>query len=313
LFDERPPFDRERLAERLRALAGERILIGASSWKYPGWMGQIYTRDRYLARGSFSEKHFEAECLAEYARTFPIVCGDFSFYQFPKEKYWNRLFGSAPETLQFAFKVPEQITAKVFPEHPRYGAQGGTVNRSFLDSALLDESFLKPLAPYRRQVAALIIEFGTFSKSSYSHVREFTADLDRFLGALPREFRYSVEIRNPEFLGPDYFDCLARHGVAHVFNAWARMPELGEQIRLPDAYTAGFTVCRALLRRGRAYADAVKLFSPYEDIQEPNPEGRKAIRDLIDWAKDNRRAAFIFVNNRFEGNAPRTIEAIVEQ
>jgi uncharacterized protein YecE (DUF72 family) len=312
LFDQRPPLDRERLAERLRALAARRILVGASSWKYEGWIGQIYSRDRYLARGNFSRKHFEAECLREYALTFPVVCGDFTFYQFPSDQYWRRLFGSAPETLQFAFKVPEQITAKVFPLHPRYGAQGGTVNRCFLDTTLLDESFLKPLAPYRERVATLILEFGTFSQRSYGHVREFTSDLDRFLSALPRHFRYAVEIRNSEFLDPDYFQCLARHGAAHVFNAWTRMPELPEQIRLTDAFTTGFTVCRALLRRGRAYEDAVKLFSPYEDIQDPNPAGRQAIRDLIEWAKSNRQAAFIFVNNRFEGNAPRTIDAIVE-
>jgi uncharacterized protein YecE (DUF72 family) len=311
LFDQRPPFDRKRLDERLRALAGKGILIGTSSWKYAGWLGQIYSREPYLARGVFSKKRFEAECLAEYARTFPVVCGDFTFYQFPSEAHWRKLFASAPETLGFAFKAPEQITAKVFPQHPRYGAQGGTANRSFLDAELLVESFLKPLEPYRGRVRTLIFEFGALAQSSYANVREFAADLDRFLGSLPRSFRYSVEIRNPEFLAPDYFACLARHGVAHVFNAWTRMPELGTQLAMPDAFTTDFTVCRALLRRGRAYADAVKLFSPYEELQDPNPEGRQAIRDLIEWAQANRRAAFIYVNNRFEGNAPRTVEAIV--
>ena len=31
----------------------------------------------------FRRKRFEAECLREYAETFPTVCGDFAFYQFP--------------------------------------------------------------------------------------------------------------------------------------------------------------------------------------------------------------------------------------
>ena len=312
LFDERPPFGRERLAEVLRRLAGERIFIGTSSWKYPGWIGQVYTREPYLSRGAFSEKLFQAQCLREYARTFPIVCGDFSFYQFPSEQYWDRLFGSAPETLQYAFKAPEQITAKIFPSHPRYGAQGGAANPSFLDAALLEDAFLRPLQPYGDRVALVIFEFGAFSRQAYPHAREFLAGLDRFLAALPQRFRYSVEIRNPEFLGPDYFRCLAAHGVAHVFNAWTRMPELQAQIRLAGAFTADYTVCRALLSRGRGYEDAVKLFSPYEEIRDPNPEGRQAIRDLIEWARTNHAAAFIFVNNRFEGNAPRTIEAVVE-
>ncbi|HVX65349.1 MAG TPA: DUF72 domain-containing protein [Bryobacteraceae bacterium] len=311
LFDERPPFDRERLEQRLRELAASNVLIGTSSWKYPGWLGQIYSPERYMARGAFSQKRFEAECLAEYARTFPVVCGDFTFYQFPTETHWRKLFGSAPETLGFAFKAPEEITARVFPLHPRYGARGGTVNRSFLDTELLVESFLKPLEPYRDRVGTLIFEFGAFAQSSYASVRDFAADLDRFLVSLPRGYRYAVEIRNPEFLAPDYFACLARHNAAHVFNAWTRMPELGAQIAIPDAFTADFTVCRALLRRGRAYADAVKLFSPYEELQDPNPASRDAIRELIEWAQANRRAAFIYVNNRFEGNAPRTVEALV--
>jgi uncharacterized protein YecE (DUF72 family) len=312
LFDERPPFDRERLARALAELAAQHVFVGTSSWKYEGWLGQIYSRERYLARGAFSRRRFESECLAEYALTFPVVCGDFSFYQFPSPPYWRRLFGSAPATLQFAFKVPEEVTVKVFPAHARYGPRAGLANPSYLDPVLLKEQFLDPLTPYGGQVAVLILEFGTFSRQSYSDAQEFLAELDRFLAALPAGFRYSVEIRNAEFLGPDYFACLAAHGVAHVFNAWTRAPELDPQIHIPGAHTADFTVCRALLRRGRSYEDAVKLFSPYEEIKDPNPEGRQAIRELIEWARERNRAAFIFVNNRFEGNAPRTIEAIVE-
>jgi len=312
LFDERPPFDRTRLAEALRRLAAQKVLIGTSSWRYEGWMRQIYTRERYLARGRFSARRFEQECLREYAETFPIVCGDFSFYQFPSETFWRKLFLSAPETLQYAFKVPEQVSVKSFPRLPRYGAQGGLVNAGFLDNALFEEAFLAPLEPWRERVAALILEFGAFPRGAYANVREFVRDLDRFLAAAPRQFRYSVEIRNPEFLAPDYFHCLRAHNAAHVFNAWTRMPPLEEQLRMPGAFTADFIVCRALLSGGRSYEEAVKLFSPYEEIRKPNPSGRQAIRDLIEQARANRQAAFVFVNNRFEGSAPGTIEAIVD-
>ena len=64
------PF-RTRLAESLATLARDRIYIGGSSWKYEGWLDQIYTRSNYLSRGRFSKKIFEAECLREYTRTFP--------------------------------------------------------------------------------------------------------------------------------------------------------------------------------------------------------------------------------------------------
>jgi hypothetical protein len=121
-----------------------------------------------------------------------------------------------------------------------------------------------------------------------------------------------VEIRNPEFLTPEYLGCLHSHGVAHVFNGWWRMPELGSQIALPGAFTADFTVARALLRAGRSYEQAVERFAPYRHVQDVNQGGRDALRVLVERTRRERRSAFVFVNNRFEGNAPGTIAALVE-
>ena len=318
LFEEPPGFDRQRLRARLATLAGENVFIGTSSWKYEGWLDQIYSRQRYMTRGRFSQKRvfskkiFNDECLSEYAETFPIVCGDFSFYQFPSESYWSKLFGSAPSILQFAFKAPEEVTVKQFPRHPRYGPRAGDDNPLFLDAALFQSAFLDLLGPYRTRVATLIFEFGSFARQCYPEVGAFLQELDPFLAALPAGFRYAVEIRNPEFLSPEYFACLRSHHVAHVFNAWTRMPEIGVQMHLQDTYTAAFTVARALLRRGRAYEEAVAKFTPYGRVQDPNPETRQALRLLIAHARQRHEPSYIFVNNRLEGNAPETIEAIAE-
>jgi uncharacterized protein YecE (DUF72 family) len=312
LFQEPGGFDRDALAARLRDLAEQRIYIGGSSWKYPGWLGQIYSHDRYLTRGKFSKKVFEAECLKEYAETFPAVCGDFAFYQFPTVEFWSKLFRQTPPHFRFAFKVPEQVTCKVFPAHARYGPQAGQENEAFLDAHILTEMFLRPLLPYRDQTGVLIFEFGTFGKRSFEEVGAFVERLDPFLKALPKEFRYGVEIRNPEFLEHDYFACLRSHGVAHVYNAWSRMPELGRQLAIPESVTADFQVCRALLRRGRMYEDAVKAFAPYTEVQDPNPEARESMRVLIGRARENKEFLFLFVNNRLEGNAPSTILSVVD-
>jgi uncharacterized protein YecE (DUF72 family) len=312
LFEEPQPELAGRLAPRLRQLAAQGIFIGASSWKYEGWLGQIYSRERYMVRGRFSQRKFETECLEEYARTFPIVCGDFSFYQFPSDAFWSRLFSSAPPELRFAFKVPEDITVKRFPKHDRYGARAGMANEAFLNAAFFGDSMLRPLEPYRGRIAAFIFEFGSFAKSSFDGEAPFVEQLDRFLGQLPKQHRYSVEIRNPEFLAADYFACLRSHRVAHVFNAWTRMPELGVQMSLADAFTADFTLVRALLRRGRSYEEAVRSFQPYLHVQDPNPAARQALRNVIARARTQRETAFIFVNNRLEGNAPETIAAIIE-
>lgn len=312
LFDEPGGFDRDFLACRLAELAQRNIFIGGSSWKYEGWLGQIYTRDRYLARGKFSRRAFEQECLREYALIFPTVCGDFAFYQFPTQDFWAKLFSQVPDRFRFAFKVPEQITCKVFPEHARYGALGNVDNENFLDARLFEEMFVRPLLPYRNKTALLIFEFGSFSRTSFPDAGAFVEKLDPFLAKLPPEFRYAVEVRNPEFLDRTYFTCLREHGVAHVYNAWSKMPELRHQIAIPGSATADFQVCRALLRRGRTYERAVEAFAPYREVQDPNPEARDSMRVLIGRARENKQFLFLFVNNRLEGNSPTTILSLLE-
>ncbi len=304
------PEQAARLAPMLAALAGQGIYFGTSSWKYEGWLGSIYTPERYTTRGKFSRRKFEEECLAEYAETFPAVGGDFSFYQFPAPEYWARLFGASPRSLLFGLKVPEEITVANWPGHARYGARAGKANASFLDHRLFEAAFARPLEPYRDRIATLMFEFGTFSKAVFPNVRVFCEQLDSFLGALPPGFRYAVEIRNREYLGDDYFAVLARHRAAHVFNAWTRMPEIGAQAKLPGSFTGGFVAARALLRCGHTYENAVKRFEPYRETQEINPSTREALIDLAVAARKAREPAFLFVNNRLEGNAPSTIEAV---
>jgi hypothetical protein len=89
------------------------------------------------------------------------------------------------------------------------------------------------------------------------------------------------------------------------------MLSLSEQILIDEAYTAPFTVARALLRPGRSYEQAVKQFSLYRSIQDEYPEGRGAIGDLIGKSLSQKVPAYIHVNNRFEGNAIETISEAV--
>ncbi len=312
LFEEPNTFPREHLSARLRDLASQGILIGGSSWKYEGWLDQVYSRERYLTRGRFSKKLFEQECLREYAEVFPTVCGDFAFYQFPTQEFWSNLFARTPENFRFAFKVPEQVTCKVFPIHARYGAQAGRENEAFLDAHVFREMFVRPLLAHRQKTALMIFEFGAFSRRSFASPAEFLDRLDPFLAQLPPEFRYAIEVRNPDLLEKDYFSCLRAHNVAHVYNAWSKMPELRHQLAIPDSATADFQVCRALLRFGRVYEEAVRDFAPYREVQDPNPEARDSMRILIGRARENKQSLFLFVNNRLEGNAPLTILSLVD-
>jgi uncharacterized protein YecE (DUF72 family) len=308
--DDTPPLS-ARLAPALKSLAQRGVYFGTSSWKYEGWLGSIYTRERYVTRGKFSRKKFEAECLVEYAETFPVVGGDFSFYQFPKPEYWANLFHGLPASFGFGLKVPEEITVKRWPRHARYGARAGRPNEHFLDVAHFDRAFMQVLQPHRGHVAVLMFEFGTFDAADFPSGADFIESLERFLQTLPAGWRYAVEIRNKDYLVPDYFAVLARYNVAHVFNAWTRMPRIADQMTLAHAFTADFAVVRALLSKGRTYERAVKELAPYQEIQEPDLPARAAMRQIVDRAQRVGQRAYLFVNNRLEGNAPATIEAVI--
>src|SRR2546427_801892 len=134
--------------------------------------------------------------------------------------------------------------------------------------------------------------------------------------------------RNPDFLNADLFKdavlgqyarAFRDHAGAFVFEFQAMrgkdQPEparWAEQLELPWTFPAGFTVARGLLRPGRAYADAVKLFEPYDSIRDPQPEVRLDLLRLIAEVMRRHMEALILVNNRLEGNAPGTIRALVE-
>lgn len=310
------PFDRDMMKRTAAELAAKGVFIGASSWKYEGWLGQLYTPERYEYRGKVARTRFERDCLGEYAEVFKTVCIDAAYYAFPSEKYLQGLTSQVPSDFQFGLKVTDEITVRTFPNLDRFGIRAGKRNGNFLNADLFDRAFLKPCESIRPNIGLLMFEFSRFYPSDYPHGREFVAGLDAFLGQLPWGWPYAVEMRNKHWLAPEYFSCLARHGVAHVFNSWDAMPPVSEQMALPGSRThPRLCAARFLLTPGRSYAEAVKSFQPYDRTREVNDEARQAGAALIVEGKryEPRRKTYIYVNNRLEGNALETIAAMVSR
>lgn len=313
LFPDQQLSFKAKLQAAVQNLAASGIYLGASSWKYRGWAGLIYDEQRYHYRGKFAEARFERTCLAEYAEVFKTVCVDAAYYQFPSEKYLAGLAEQVPDDFRFTFKVTDDITLKRFPNLPRFGTRAGQPNQHFLDADLFERAFLRPCGTLLPKVGMLIFEFSKFYSADFEHGRDFIAALDNFLGRISPEWLYGVELRNRHWLVPDYFAMLRRHGVAHVLNSWDAMPPVSEQMAMAGSETSdAFLAARFLLKPGRKYEEAVKEFSPYKAVKEVNPEARAAGRKLIARARQQGKQAFIFVNNRLEGNALETIAAMTE-
>jgi uncharacterized protein YecE (DUF72 family) len=67
------------------------VRIGTASDRYAGWLGQIYTEERYegrighrikvLREYTFTEEVLPVDSVAEYYKHFPILEIDFTFYR----------------------------------------------------------------------------------------------------------------------------------------------------------------------------------------------------------------------------------------
>jgi len=307
LFPDEPEVKRPNpelvaLARRIPA----NVKFGTSTWTYDGWMGDVYHR-RYHGPEP-------ARRLEEYARypLFGTVGIDSAFYDPPSEDVLRAYAAAVPPGFPCVSKVWDRITAKRFSQDVRWGNLTGMQNPDFLNAALFREAVLEPYARvFKDHAGCFVFEFQTMRGKDLPSVGAWVQQLDVFLRELPRGFRYAVELRNPELLEPAHGAVLRRHGVAHVFNSWTEMPPIGAQLALSWTFTADFTVARALLRPGRPYADAVKLFQPYDRIREPLPELRHDLLQLIAQANRRHVEALVLVNNRAEGYAPGTIRAVV--
>lgn len=301
---ELPPPDRlQQLADQLPPL----VRFGTSSWTYPGWAGMVYQRP-YPKSGA------SAAMLAEYAR-FPLfrtVGIDSSFYAPPTPETLQSYARALPAGFPCISKVWDRVTVHTFPQ-ARYRAQGGTLNPDFLNPELFAAEVLAPYVQYfGAHLGPFVFEFQTIGKAAKLGGVAFAELLDRFFSRLPRDVPYAVELRNRDYLVPAYFAVLREHNVAHVFNSWTRMPPIGAQLELPGAFSAPFTIARALLRPGRTYSEAVDAFAPYDRIQDPNPALRRDLVRLIRQAVTLRIPLYLLVNNRAEGSAPITIAAVAE-
>lgn len=197
----------------------------------------------------------------------------------PTANQLRRYLNQIPDDFEMCFKVWEDITIPSYAGHPRYGPRAGQPNPRFLDATLFNELVLTPYraAQFEPHTGPFLFEFQRHGMSA----EEFVGKLDGFFGQLPKDFRYAVEIRNAELLGPLYHDVLAQHGVAHVYNHWFYMSSLAEQHKRLKTFTAPFTVFRLLTPLKMSYEQAKKRAEPYNKIVAELPEMRRDTIDLV--------------------------------
>jgi uncharacterized protein YecE (DUF72 family) len=165
-----------------------------------------------------------------------------------------------------------------------------------LDASYFIEMVLAPFnEAFRDHTGPFILEF----QRSGLEAETFLPKLDQFLSHVPRDYEYAIEVRNPRIIGPDYRAILKAHGAAHVYNHYTSLPSLLEQhAAMEEMFTAPFT--------GRQSLSAIR------QDREALPDMRRETVKLVRRANAANLRAHVLVNNRSEGNAPQTVQALAD-
>lgn len=296
------------LQEGIGKFVPKQVYFGTSSWKYPGWKKLIYQAPYK------SEKSFEEHCLSEYAEVFSAAGIDHTFYAWPNTKTMEKYRDQTSATFKFGLKATEKSTIFKYPNLPRYGKEAGQLNSAYLDANVFLEHFLPGLEPIQDRIGVIMFEFSHFYPGMVESGSAFVKALEKFLTEIRKQtdLPLSVEIRNASWAKPEYFKMLSGCGVGHVFNSWTKMPSIGEQLEACKGISLPLMAARLLLEPGVKYETAVEAYSPYSSLQNPLPRVRKDAAKLVLEAIDRRVPAYVFVNNRLEGCAPKTIEEILK-
>jgi uncharacterized protein YecE (DUF72 family) len=286
--------------EEDRALAQElpsHVRLGTSSWTFPGWSGILYP-------AGTTERELSEHGLALYSKNplFGTVGIDRSYYAPLSVRTYQRYAADLPPGFRCVTKV---WSALVTQNDPRTGR----ANPRFLDHDLFAQAVLEPTARgFLAHQGPIVFELTPTRKPR--DAAAFTDRLGEFLGKLPRDFTYAVELRNRELLTPSYLGLLQSLGVAHVLNFWERMPPIGEQLALPNILTAPTVVCRLMLPPGQRYADRVTDLAPFDRLVDPQPQMRGDVVRLVLECERLGKTVFIIVNNKAEGSSPLTVREL---
>lgn len=161
-------------------MASVALWIGTSGWQYASWRGPVYRPGLPAARW-----------LEAYARLFPTVESNASFYRLPERSTFEAWAARTPPGFVVAIKASRYLT------HVRRLREPGEPVERLVSRA---EGLGAKLGPVLLQLPP-----------------RFTSDagrLDAALGAFPAGWRIAVELRDPTWSTPEVRRVLERRGAA---------------------------------------------------------------------------------------------------
>jgi len=293
--------------ERCRALEARlppTLRMGTSSWSFPGWAGIVYPR-------SVPASVLAREGLREYARRplLRTVGIDRSYYAAVPPEDLQRYSDQVPDDFVCCAKAPVTVTAFTIPAAGRIEP-----NPDFLSAPRFIDDMLEPFERwFAKHSGPFLLQFAPIPVKATLDPSVFAELLDQFLEQLPRWADYAVEIRDRSLMTDAYREVLHRHQVAHVCSYWSAMPSPEEQARFMRVEEGPFTMVRLLLAPGTRYEERRQEMAPFNRIARADDRMRRQVTSLLRTGMANRKRTYLLVNNKAEGSAPLTIEAIARR
>src|SRR6266853_2866628 len=195
------------------------LYIGTSAFTAAGWEGRFYPRGMK-----------PADYLSFYATRFNSVEVDSTFYRTPSKTTVQGWDKKTPEGFLFAAKVPQSVTHE----------------KVLVDCDAEFKQFVDVMDALGEKLGPLLFQFGYFNRKAFVGVNDFLARLLPFLDRLPKDHKFAVEIRNKNWLVPQFIDTVRERGVALALIDQSWMPRPAHYFEKFDPVTADFTYVRLL-------------------------------------------------------------------
>jgi uncharacterized protein YecE (DUF72 family) len=266
------------------------IRFGTSSFSSKDWVGNFYPEG--TQPGDF---------LRLYAKEFNTVEVDSTYYAIPSASTVDCWVDKTPEDFLISAKFPRSIV------HAGEGAKPDAEAVLVPDKTYKERDiFLKVMDRLGSRRGPLVLQFPYFSREHFPSSKTFMERLDRFLGDLPKGYRYGVEIRNKNWLKSGFADLCREQNVALVLVDQAWMPLADELEKQFDPITTDFVYIRLLGDRKQIEAITETWDREVIDRQANLERWANYLAMLI----ERQIRTLVYVNNHYAGHAPTTVRRL---
>lgn len=285
------------------------LRLGTSSWNYPGWDGLVWS-------GEYAEKNLSRHGLTAYSKhpLFRTVSIDRSFYRPLNVAQFAEYASQVGPDFRFVVKAPSLVTDALVRDE---SGRGMRPNSHFLNAQEAVQMFVEPaLEGLGHKLGALVFQISPLPGAWLAQMPKLIDRLHQLLTAIPDlksiapDGVVAVEVRDPQWLTPQFVNALRDTGATYCMGLHAKMPHITEQLPILRALWPGPLVCRWNLNPVHGafgYEDARDAYEPYDKIIDPDPETRAALVRVIAGTANAGQNVFVTLSNKAEGSAPLSV------